>query len=64
MLKNALVAALIAASSLVALPQTASAATTGTRDPIPECWLNCKWIATWGGGGYWICEVQMDCVEP
>ena len=63
MLKKAVLAAMIAASTLVALPASA-------QDPIPPCWNNCVWISTdhnlngTGGGGYWICEVQMDCVNP
>ena len=62
MLKSALVAALFAASSLVASPQVANAG--HYPEPIPACSLNCKWIPYLDGGGYWICEVQMDCVEP
>lgn len=56
MLKKVVLAAMIAASTLVALPASA-------QDPIPPCSLNCVWITTLNGG-YWICETQMECVDP
>lgn len=63
MVRNILLAALFAASSMVAMPQSANAMTSAAT--YPECWLNCVWISTdHNGGGYWICEVQMDCVNP
>ena len=61
MLRKTVLAAMIAASTLVAAPQAATAKAVAAE--YPECWLNCVWIATIDGG-YWICEVQMDCVNP
>lgn len=56
MLKKVVMAAMIAASSIVTLPAVAQ------TPPIPACAVNCVFIATLDGG-YWICEVQQDCVE-
>lgn len=62
MLKKTLLAAMIAASTLVAVPQAAQA--------TPDCYLNCLFIGTYDGdgnliGGYWLCPgEQADCVNP
>ena len=59
MLKKVVLAAAIAASSLVALPAAAQ------YPPIPPCSVNCVFISTdHEGNGYWVCEAQMDCVDP
>ena len=59
MLKKTVLAAMFAASTLVAVPQAAAASTVA----YPACARNCVWIQELNGG-YWICEVQMDCVDP
>jgi hypothetical protein len=62
MLKKTLLAAMIAASTLVAVPQAAHA--------VPDCYLNCLFIGTYDSagnliGGYWLCPgEQAECVEP
>lgn len=62
MLKKTLLAAMIAASTLVAVPQAAQA--------TPDCYLNCRFVwhyDAWGNpiGGHWECPgEQAECVEP
>jgi hypothetical protein len=59
MLKNALLAGLLAAS-MIAVPQPAAA---------NPCGLNCVYVTVFDGHGnalysYWDCPIEMECVEP
>jgi len=64
MIKRLALASVFALSTLVGVPQTASAAAvTG------GCGLNCVYVTVIDGFGnvlygYWECPEQMQCVEP
>ena len=64
MIKRLALASVFALSTLVGIPQTATAAaTTG------GCGLNCVYVTVIDGFGnvlygYWECPEQMECVEP
>ncbi|GAA0626105.1 hypothetical protein GCM10009422_23560 [Brevundimonas kwangchunensis] len=65
MLKKLVLAVMIASSTLVAVPQAASAAAVRGD----ECELNCFWTTIYGDngevlGGYWTCSgIYMDCLS-
>lgn len=64
MIKRLALASVFALSTLVGVPQTASAATVAGG-----CGLNCVYVTVIDGFGnvlygYWDCPVQMECVDP
>lgn len=64
MIKRLALASVFALSTLVGVPQTATAAATTNG-----CGLNCVYVTVIDGFGnvlygYWDCPVQMDCVTP